>query len=47
MDHAGGEPISQYHPRLGVIILNRLWAGETVAAVCADAAMLRCRAPPP
>lgn len=39
MDHAGGPPVSQYHPRLGVIILNRLWAGETVAAVCADAAM--------
>lgn len=39
MDHRGGAPVSQYHPRLGAIILARLAKGETVKAICADAEM--------
>lgn len=39
MDHVGGPPVSQYHPRLGAIILSRLDRGETVREVCADTQM--------
>lgn len=39
MDHEGGGKASQYHPRLGRIILHRLSQGETIKEVCADAAM--------
>ena len=36
MDHRGGSRASQYHPRLGKIILDRLSQGETIKEVCAD-----------
>jgi hypothetical protein len=39
MDHTGGGKRSQYHPRLGKIILARLREGETIAQVCADEEM--------
>ena len=39
MDHTGGGKASQYHPRLGEIILGRLGQGETIREVCADPAM--------
>ena len=39
MDHTGGAKRSQYHPRLGKIILARLREGETIAQVCADEEM--------
>jgi hypothetical protein len=39
MDHAGGWKASQYHPRLGKIIIARLREGETIKEVCADEEM--------
>jgi hypothetical protein len=39
MDHARGARGSQYHPRLGAIVLARLGKGETIKQVCADADM--------
>lgn len=39
MDHTGGGKRSQYHPRLGKIILARLREGETIGQVCADEEM--------
>ena len=39
MNPRGGSPVSQHHPRLGKIILERLAQGETVAEVCADPKM--------
>ena len=39
MSHARGAKGSQYHPRLGAIILARLSRGETIKKICADADM--------
>jgi transposase-like protein len=39
MSHARGAKGSQYHPRLGAIILARLRQGETIRKICADADM--------
>jgi hypothetical protein len=36
MDHTGGWKASQYQPRLGAIILERLAQGDTIKQICAD-----------
>lgn len=39
IDHTGGWKDSQYHPRIGRVICERIEAGETVKQVAADPAM--------